>query len=102
MYDGAAVLVPPAAGTFGTMPRNALRGPGMREWDLSVQKNWKFRDRLTAQFRSEFFNVLNSVEYGGPSSESVKPVHVRHVLWSRRRRLARQTARAIPGQSSSG
>ena len=24
-----------------------------------MQKNWKFKERLTAQFRAEFFNVLN-------------------------------------------
>ena len=71
--EGGAVLVPPAQGTFGTMARNALRGPGMREWDLSLEKNWKFRDRLTAQFRSEFFNVLNSVEYSAPRANPGSP-----------------------------
>jgi hypothetical protein len=39
-------------------------------WDLSVSKNWRFRERLTAQLRAEFFNVLNhaniSNPFGGP------------------------------------
>jgi hypothetical protein len=64
--SGAAVLVPPAQGTFGTMPRNALRGPGLREWDFSVQKNWKYKEFLTAQFRGEIFNLLNTVQYAAP------------------------------------
>ena len=38
--------------------------------DLSVTKAFKFRERLTAQFRAEFFNVFNHVNianpYGGP------------------------------------
>jgi hypothetical protein len=71
--NGGSVLVPPALGTFGTMARNALRGPGMREWDLSAEKNWKIHEFLTAQFRAEFFNVLNSVEYSAPSGNPGSP-----------------------------
>ena len=31
---------------------------------MSVQKDWKFKERLTAQFRAEFFNVLNHPLFG--------------------------------------
>ena len=68
---GSSVMIPPALGTFGTMGRNIFRDSGYRNWDLSVSKTWTFRERYSAQFRAEFFNVLNHPNfanpYGGPS-----------------------------------
>jgi hypothetical protein len=68
---GNSYLLPPALGTFGTAGRNIFRDSGYRNWDLSVVKAFKFRERLTAQFRAELFNVLNHPNianpYGGPS-----------------------------------
>jgi hypothetical protein len=63
---GSSVLIPPAAGTYGTAGRNIFRDSGFRDWDLSVTKAWKFTDRLTAQFRAEFFNVLNHPNFANP------------------------------------
>jgi hypothetical protein len=68
---GKSVLIPPALGTYGTMGRNIFRDDGFRNVDVSLSKSWKFHERLTAQFRAEFFNVLNHPNfanpYGGPS-----------------------------------
>jgi hypothetical protein len=64
--QGHSVMIPPAAGTFGTMGRNLFRDSGFRNWDLSVTKDWKFRERLTAQFRAELFNVLNHPNFANP------------------------------------
>ena len=66
--NGNSVLIPPALGTIGTAARNMFRGPGYRNWDLSVLKNWKFKERLTAQFRAEFFNVLNHPAFANPNA----------------------------------
>ena len=63
---GNSVLVPPALGTIGNSGRNMFLGPGFANWDLSVMKDWKFRERLTAQFRAEFFNVLNHPNFANP------------------------------------
>src|SRR4029077_405937 len=57
-WEGNAVIVPPAQGTYGNMIRNMLRGRPTEEWDLSTVKNWKFTERYNLQFRAEFFNVL--------------------------------------------
>ncbi len=69
--QGGSVLIPPAEGTYGTAGRNIFRDSGLRDWDMSVTKDFKFRERLTAQFRAEFFNVLNypnfANPYGGPN-----------------------------------
>jgi len=64
--QGNSVLIPPAAGTEGTMGRNIFRDSGFRNWDFSVAKNWKFGERLGAQFRAEFFNVLNHPNFANP------------------------------------
>ncbi len=68
---GKSVLVPPALGTFGSMPRNLFRDSGFRDWDVSLFKVWRFGERFSGQFRAEFFNVLNHPNfanpYGGPN-----------------------------------
>lgn len=63
---GNSVMIPPALGTFGTMGRNMFRDSGFRNWDLSVAKNWKFTERFGAQFRAEFFNILNHPNFANP------------------------------------
>jgi Carboxypeptidase regulatory-like domain len=64
--NGRSVMVPAAIGTFGTMGRNVFRDTGFRNWDFSLVKNWKLWERLTIQFRSEFFNVLNHPNFANP------------------------------------
>jgi len=54
-----SVMFPSALGTIGNAGRNIFRSSHFRNLDFSVDKSWKFRERLTAQFRAEFFNVLN-------------------------------------------
>ena len=63
---GNSVLVPPAYGSFGTMPRNPWRDQGFRNWDLSISKAFKFNERFSAQIRAEFFNILNHVNFVNP------------------------------------
>ena len=52
-------MVPPKAGTFGTIGRNIFRDAGFKNVDFSVFKNFTFKEQLTAQFQVEFFNFLN-------------------------------------------
>jgi hypothetical protein len=68
-----AAIVPPAQGTYGTMGIYGLRGKGLAQWDSSVTKSWKFGERLTAQFRFEVYNVLNSTFYALPSNNLASP-----------------------------
>ena len=63
---GRSVMIPPAFGTFGTMGRNLFRDTGFKNVDLSVAKNWKFGERFGAQFRVEFFNLLNHPNFANP------------------------------------
>lgn len=64
--QGKSVMVPAAIGTFGTMGRNIFRDSGFRNWDFSLAKNWKFKERFGVQFRAEFFNVLNHPNFANP------------------------------------
>jgi len=57
--SGKSVMVPPKAGTFGTMGRNIFRDSGFKNVDFSVFKIFKFSERYSAQFRAEFFNLFN-------------------------------------------
>ena len=66
---GKSVIVPPAFGTNGNMYRNEITGAPFREWNFSITKQWKYRERLTAQFRAEAFNITNSRNYGPAGGE---------------------------------
>jgi hypothetical protein len=63
---GNSVLVPPALGTYQDGQRNIFRDSGFRNWDLSITKTWKYRERYNAQFRAEFFNILNHTNFANP------------------------------------
>ena len=63
---GSSFMIPPAAGTFGTMGRNIFPDSGFRNLDFSVAKNWHFGERLRMQFRAEFFNILNHPSFANP------------------------------------
>ena len=64
--QGGSMLIPPPLGTFGTAGRNIFRDNGFRDWDFSLFKNFKVKERLTAQFRAEFFNILNKTILANP------------------------------------
>ena len=65
--QGNSALTPPALGTIGNSGRNPFRDGGYKNWDLSVTKNWIFREGLTTQFRAEFFNILNRSIFTNPN-----------------------------------
>jgi carboxypeptidase family protein/TonB-dependent receptor-like protein len=66
-FAGNSVLIPPALGTIGNAGRNNFRDLGFKNWDVSVIKETKWKERLTAQFRAEFFNVLNHANFSDPN-----------------------------------
>ena len=63
----------PNAGRFGTLGRDTFRGPGYKDFDFSLIKDTSFGRRGKnelgiVEFRAEFFNVLNIVNFGLPSN----------------------------------
>jgi hypothetical protein len=61
--QGGGILTPPAYGTIGNASRNIFRVPSYYNVDLSIGKQWKIKERLTAQFRAEFFNLFNRADF---------------------------------------
>jgi hypothetical protein len=57
----------PTLYTFGTAPRNGVIGPGMEEFDLSLQKNIPIREGIRLQFRAEAYNLFNHPNFNIPN-----------------------------------
>jgi hypothetical protein len=68
-----AAFVDAPAGTWGTTHRNEFVGPGYGDVDLSVFKNTKVGERVTAQFRVEMFNLFNRTNYAPPLVGNYNP-----------------------------
>jgi hypothetical protein len=63
---GGSIMIPPPLGKFGNMPRNLFPDSGFKNFDFSIAKNWHLGERLHAQFRAEFFNILNHPNFANP------------------------------------
>jgi hypothetical protein len=63
-WFNTACFVQPLAGQFGNSGRNAIRGPGINNWDMGLGKDFKFTERVAFQFRVEAFNAFNHAQYG--------------------------------------
>jgi len=71
--QNGGVLTPPAYGTIGNASRNLFRSPAYYNVDFSVSKIWKIRERYSAQFRVEFFNLLNRTDFAVPATKASDP-----------------------------
>jgi hypothetical protein len=69
-FAGYTFTTPPANAPFGNLGRNAFRAPGLENWDLSANKNFRITEGIKLQFRSEFFNVMNHTNFGLPNQTS--------------------------------
>jgi hypothetical protein len=69
--QGNSVLISPLTGTYGTAARNLFRDDGFRDWDFSLFKNFTIKERLTAQFRVEVFNILNNTILANPGNPTI-------------------------------
>jgi hypothetical protein len=70
-YDPSAFRDPNigrTAGTFrfGTMGRNAVRGPGFWRVDASMFKNFKISERFNMEFKTEVYNLTNTARFNNP------------------------------------
>ncbi len=55
--------------TFGNVSRTInMRGPGQKNWDISMFKNIAIRESFKAQFRCEALNAFNTPLFYGPNT----------------------------------
>ncbi len=69
-YFNTSAVAQAVAGTYGTLGRNVLRGPGFNNTDLSVSRAFPlhFREGAKLAFRTEFFNLFNRPQLGLPNA----------------------------------
>ncbi len=56
------------SGQFGNLGRNSVYGPGQRNFDIALSRQFRIRERLKLEFRSDFFNILNHANWGSPAT----------------------------------
>jgi hypothetical protein len=66
-YFNPAAFLAPTTGYVGNASRDSLVGPGYADWDLSLLKSTHLTDRTHAEFRAEFFNVVNHTNLALPN-----------------------------------
>ncbi|MBK9169538.1 MAG: carboxypeptidase regulatory-like domain-containing protein [Bryobacterales bacterium] len=89
-FDPTAFVAPPDL-VLGDAGRNVLRAPGVFQMDMTVGKRFAFGENRFVQFRSEFFNLTNTVNLGAPVNIIGNP-NVGRILGSR---AARQVQFAL-------
>ena len=72
-WFNTAAFAQPVPFTYGNAGRNILRGPGLKNWDMAVAKNIPLGERRNLQFRGEFFNTFNFVNFGFPNGNFSSP-----------------------------
>ncbi len=53
---------------IGNVGRNVLRGPGQENFDFSIIKRFRIGEQKSFEFRAEFFNLFNHVNFDNPIS----------------------------------
>jgi len=66
VINAAAFTTPVPATAQGNLGRNALRGFGATQWDLTLRRQFRFTERLSLQARGDVFNILNHPNFGHP------------------------------------
>ena len=72
-WFNTSAFAPNAPLTFGNAGRNIVTGPGYRDFDFSLLKNTQLGERVKAQVRAEFFNIMNHPAFALPSNILAAP-----------------------------
>lgn len=66
LYFNPSAFTLEPLGQFGNIPHDLFAGPGVNNWDLSLLKRTRIRERYTWEFRTEFFNAWNHAQFLNP------------------------------------
>jgi hypothetical protein len=53
---------------FGNLGKNTITGPGTNDWDLSLYRQLRLTEKLTANLRFETYNTFNHTQFSGINS----------------------------------
>lgn len=67
-WFNTTAFVVPRFGSFGNAGRNILDGDGYQNVNFSLLKNTTIKEKVTVQFRAEFFNLFNHPNFGLPDN----------------------------------
>ena len=67
-YLNRASFANQAAGTYGTLGRNVLIGPGRVNFDAALSRLFRYRERWQLEVRAEAFNAINHANFNGPTT----------------------------------
>jgi hypothetical protein len=65
-FVNPAAFAIPQPGTYGNLGRNALRGPSISQFDLTLSKKFQINESANIEFRAECYNVLNHAIFAPP------------------------------------
>ncbi len=65
-WDATAGACVPGTQHFGNLGRNAFNGPAFKQFDFSLAKNTRLAERVSMQWRVDFFNVFNHPNFSNP------------------------------------
>jgi hypothetical protein len=68
MWFNTAAFVRPATGQDGNSGRNILDGPGLKNVDLGLFREFRIRESVKLQFRAETTNAFNIVNLSNPNT----------------------------------
>jgi Carboxypeptidase regulatory-like domain/TonB-dependent Receptor Plug Domain/TonB dependent receptor len=69
-FDPTAFVPVTAPGVIGNAGYNTLRGPGVSNLDMSMFRDFVFRERYRLQFRAEALNLSNTPHFANPNGNA--------------------------------
>jgi outer membrane receptor protein involved in Fe transport len=69
----AQVVADPSLATYGSQGRNALRGPGRFNFDLSLSKSTAITEHTKLEIRVDVFNIFNQAQFENPDTNITDP-----------------------------
>lgn len=64
-WFNTAAFAAPVAGFYGNATQGVIRGPGLQNYDMAFYKDFHIKERHEFEFRAEFFNIFNHVNFNG-------------------------------------
>ena len=63
------IFLNPKAGTVGALGLSSIKSPNYFNTDLSLLKRTRLTEKINFEFRAEFFNLFNNVNFDNPETD---------------------------------